>query len=274
MVRVGLFRLEHAPSSASRQDKGELMHRRPLIFSLTTVAAILLLTVAAQAQAPDRGFYPPQQAGAGGGPYFGMLQLSIPELDTRLEAMGLDAIPEWMTVTGGGGSFHWNHFLVGGMGYGASFETSRAVGGISRKAELSVGRAGVLLGYVKAIGNMKLTVGSMLGAGSFEMKISRAPLAGPNWTDVWTYYDAGFSGTVDAADLTTTSHLTGNYFWAEPFVSLRYWVIPLIAVDVGAFYSYGRIGAGKLEENGRGISGSPELDLSGLGFRFGVFLGF
>jgi hypothetical protein len=239
MVRVALFRLEHAPSSASRQDKGELMRRRPLIFSLTTVSAFLLLTVVVHAQAPDRGFYPPQQAGAGGGPYFGKLQLSVPELDTRLEAMGLEALPEWITVAGGGGSFHWNHLLIGGMGYGASFETSSVVGGITRRA-----------------------------------KIARAPQAGSNWTDVWTYYDAGFSGTVDAADLTTASHLTGSYFWAEPFVSLRYWVIPLVAVDVGAFYSYGRNGSGKLEENGRRISGAPELDLSGLGFRFGVFLGF
>jgi hypothetical protein len=228
----------------------------------------------ASAQVEERGFYPPQQMGAGGGPYFGLMQLSVPELDDRLAAMGLEVLPDWLPTYGGGGTIHVGRFLIGGMGYSGTHSTSAAAAGIARQADITVGHAGLMLGYIKAISNMKLTLGSLLGMGSFEAQIRRAPQGSADWTGVWEYYDSGFTGTVDAADLSVSTRLSASYFWAEPFISLRYWVIPLVALDLTAHYSYGKIGAGKLKENDRSISGAPEMDLSGMGFRIGIFFGF
>ena len=82
-------------------------------------------------------------------------------------------------------------------------------------------------------------------------KLSRFPQAGRSWDGTWTYYETGFAGTVGAGDLETSAELSGNYFFFEPFVSIRYWLMPLVAVDMGACYRLGGIGSGKLESNGR-----------------------
>ncbi|MFC1629498.1 hypothetical protein ACFL3H_10375, partial [Gemmatimonadota bacterium] len=60
----------------------------------------------------------------------------------------------------------------------------------------------------------------------------------------------------------------------EPFLSLRYWIVPLLAIDLGATWQFATIGAGKLRENDLNFTGSPELDLSGMGVRIGLYIGF
>ena len=254
-----------------------MIRRAGLRHRLSTVAltlALFLMPGHIQAQVEESGFYPPQQLGAGGGPYFGLMQLSVPELDAQLALMGLEGMPDWLPAYGGGGTIHIGRFLIGGMGYSGTHSTSATAAGIAREAEVTVGRAGLVLGYIKAISNMKLTLGGLIGFGSLDARIRRSPQGSADWTDVWEYFDTAFTGTVDAVDLSVSSRLTADYFWAEPFVSLRYWVIPLVALDLTAFYSYGKIGAGKLKENDRSIAGSPEIDLSGMGFRVGLFFGF
>lgn len=248
--------------------------KRTLLCTVSLAGLLIMLPAQVSAQAEQRGFYPPQQLGAGGGPYFGLLQLSVPELDDRLRAMGLEVLPGWLPTFGGGGTIHVGRFLIGGMGYSGTHTTTATTGGISREAEVRVGRAGLVLGYVKAISNIKLTLGGMLGVGTLDIRLRRFPPGAPDWTAVWSYYETGFTGTVDAADLNVSTQLSGRHFWIEPLVSLRYWLIPLVAVDLTAFYSYGKIGAGKLMENDRSIPGAPEFDLSGMGFRIGVFFGF
>jgi hypothetical protein len=50
--------------------------------------------------------------------------------------------------------------------------------------------------------------------------------------------------------------------------------MPFVALDVGASYRLGTIAGGKLKADGRKIPGSPELDLSGMSARLGLFIGF
>ena len=57
-------------------------------------------------------------------------------------------------------------------------------------------------------------------------------------------------------------------------MSIRYWLIPLVAVDLSAVYGLAGIKAGKLELNGESIADAPKLDLSGMGVKIGIFFGF
>jgi hypothetical protein len=242
---------------------------------LTPLAVLLLAAGASPTAAQEQsGFYPPQQLGAGGGGSWGMLRLDLPELDGRLAAMGLEALPEWMSLAGGGGVLNVGHLLVGGHGWGGSVTSEATAGGIVRSVRLDLSLAGVTLGWVKAIGRLKLTLGGTLGVGRLDLLLRRGPTATPDWNGVWDYYETAFSGTVDASALDTSSRLQGSFFWLEPAVGMRYWLIPLVAVDLGAFYSWGSIKEGKLRHEGEQVTDAPALDLSGMGFRVGVFFGF
>ena len=241
---------------------------------LLVALLVALIPAAAGAQGSGSGFYPPQQAGAGGGPFFGLRSISLPDVDERFASMGLGSLPEWVNTWGGWGGFHAGTILIGVTGYGGRQTVGGEQGGIEREGEVELSTIGLTLGYVKAIGRMKLTLGTTLGAESLSIRLRRSPSGSADWDGVWSWYETGLTGTVDAADLDITTRLEGSGFWAEPFISMRWWVIPLVAVDLGVFYSWGSIGAGKLEVDGRKVDGSPKLDLSGTGFRLGVFLGF
>jgi hypothetical protein len=243
----------------------------PLFFLLLLAAA---LPPGVSAQPAEGGFYPPQQAGVGGGGSWGLLRLQLPELDDRLAAMGLDPLPGWLPVSGGGGVFNIGHLQVGGWGWEGSAVSEATSGGLVRSARLDLSMTGLFLGWVKAAGMMKLTLGGTLGLGHIDLLLRRGPEAVPAWAGVWDYYESAFSGSVDASALDTSARMDARFFWLEPSVSLRYWFIPLVAVDVCAVYSWGRVGAGKLRYEGEKIPDAPALDLSGLGFRVGIFLGF
>lgn len=250
------------------------MRLRP---SLPFAVTVLLLSLPAvsSAQSGGRGFRPPAQVGAGGGAHAGMMQLDLPELDSRLQAMGLEGLDEWLMLYGGGGAVQFGSWQIGGAGYGGSTEQSVTSGGILRSARLDVDYAGLTLGYVKAAGNLKLTLGSLLGIGSMELHLRRTPETPPSWTDLWSWYEPGSpSGPVDPADLRLATRITGSWFALEPFLDIRYWFMPLVAVDLSAHYHLGSIGSGEVEQNGVAVPGSPELDLSGMGFRVGLFIGF
>ncbi len=241
---------------------------------LCTLLLVTLLPSGAIGQETGRGFFPPQQAGGGGGPCFAMVQLSLPELNSRLASMGLEGLPQWVSLFGGDGHFQVGHVMIGGFALGGSVERSIVSEGIVRRASVNLSHSGLRLGYVKAVSRMKLTLGGSIGGGHMETRLCRFPQTARSWDDVWTYYESDFSEVVDAGDLDTSAELSGNYFFVEPFFSLRYWVIPLVAVDLGAFYRMGGIGVGKLKMNGESIPEAPKFDFSGMGVRVGIFLGF
>lgn len=246
------------------------------IFRSLPVALLVgaFLTCGVMAQGTERGFFPPQQAGAGGGPYYAAFQLSIPELDSRLAEMGLEGLPEWISLFGAGGSIQMGSLMIGGFTLVGAVQRSGTAAGIERKARLDLSYGGLTVGYVKAMSNLKLTLGGAIGTGRLVLKLNRFPQTGRSWDGTWQYYAAGFTGTVDAGSLDTSAELSGNYFFLEPFFGIRYWLMPLVAFDLNAFYRLGRIGAGKLESIGESIADSPALDLSGMGLRVGLFLGF
>ncbi|MFO7769419.1 MAG: hypothetical protein R6W82_10760 [bacterium] len=245
------------------------------ILPIAVLSVLLALPAVSRAQSGGRGFHPPQQVGAGGGAHAGMLQVSLPEIDARLRAMGLEGLEEWLMLYGGGGSLQRGHWQIGGAGYGGSTEQTVVSGETLRSARLDLGYGGLTLGYVKAAGSLKLTLGTLLGIGSMELTLRRTPEAPASWADLWEEYEAGSPpGPVDPGDLRLSTRLTGNWFAVEPFVDVRYWLVPLVAVELSAHYHLGSIGGGKLEQNGVAIPGSPELDLSGMGFRVGLFIGF
>jgi hypothetical protein len=214
------------------------------------------MAVGVSGQEMGRGFFPPQQAGVGGGPSYALVQLSVPELDSRLLSMGLEGLPEWMSLIGANGHFQIGSLMIGAFSLSGSVDRSSSSGGISREASVVLSYSGITVGYVKAVSNLKLTLGGSFGAGSLVTS------------------ETGFTGSVDSAALDISSVLTGKYYFFEPFAGLRYWIMPLVAVDLSAVYGLAGVGAGKLELNGEKISDAPKLDLSGMGVKIGIFLGF
>lgn len=261
------------PLAGKTKEKKEMSFRILRCFMSLLVTGVML-PVLVSGQEPERGFEPPQQFGAGGGPYFSTIQLSIPDLDSRFTGMGLEGIPEWVTLYGSGGGINVGPFFIGGFALEGSVEHSSTSAGIVREARVDLSRSGVALGYVKAVGRMKLTLGSTIGGGRLTTRLRRRPDTAVSWEDLWTYYRDDFSGTVDSSDLNISTVIEGKYLLFEPYLSIRYWVIPLVSVDIGATYHFGSIRSGKLKENGQTLSGSPEISLSGVGFRIGIFFGF
>lgn len=241
---------------------------------LSLMLAVALLPSTAAGQGTERGFFPPQQMGAGAGPYFSMTQFKLPELDTQLAGMGLEGIPEWLDMYGAGGGMNLGFFWIGGFELSGTVKRTEESGGTVREAYVDLSQSGLAIGFVKSAGNIKLTAGSLIGAGRMDIRLVRRPSAAGSWSGTWTYYGTGFTGTVDAADMNISTRLEGKYFLLEPYLSLRYWPVPLVAFDLGATYRIGTIGSGKLRQNGEKIPGSPEFKMGGMGFRFGIFFGF
>jgi len=226
------------------------------------------------AQNLETGFMAPQAFGAGGAAYVSMISIDLPDIDSRLIAMGLDPLADWITLRGGGGSINAGEFWIGGYSVGGTVEMSEVSGGILREARLDLSQGGITIGYLKAFGRMKLTLGGTVGLGRLDLRLIRRPQVSGSWDSAWQYYDAGFSDAVPAAALATSTAISGKYFLLEPMVTLRYWFMPVFAIDLGATYQLATIGAGKLKENGQALTGSPELGLSGMGFRIGLYIGF
>jgi len=239
------------------------------------ILSVLLIPFSSPAaQNLETGFMAPQAFGAGGAVYVSMISIDLPDIDSRLTAMGLDPLSDWITLRGGGGSINAGEFWIGGYSVGGTVEMSAVTGGILREARLDLSQGGVSIGYLKAFGRMKLTLGGTVGLGRLDLHLVRRPEAAGTWNSAWQYYDTGFSGTVDATSLATSTAISGKYFLLEPSINLRYWFMPVFAIDLGATYQLATIGAGKLKENGQAITGSPELGLSGMGMRIGLYIGF
>lgn len=260
---------------ACEQDKGDMVMSVRIIHCLP-IALLLSATMVVEVlgQEEGRGFFPPQQAGAGGGPGYALVQLSLPDLDNRLLSMGLEGLPEWISLVGVNGHFQIGSLMIGAFSLSGSVDRSGSSGGISREASVELSYSGITVGYVKAVRNMKLTLGGSLGTGSLVTRLRRFPQTGRTWDGIWSYYETGFTDSVDSAALDISSVLTGNYYFFEPFVSIRYWFIPLVAVDLSAVYGLAAIKAGKLELNGGSIADAPKLNLSGMGVKVGIFFGF
>lgn len=238
------------------------------------ISAMLIPLSSAAAQNMKSGFHAPQAFGAGGGAYISMVKIEVPDLNSRLAAMGLDPFPDWISLQGGGGGVNIGSVWIGGFSSGGTIKMSATSGGILREARIDISQGGFTLGYLKAFGRMKLTIGGTVGMGHMDIRLIRRPQATGTWDDVWEYYATGFAGPVDASSLTTSSTIEGKYFLFEPYLSLRWWFMPMFAIDMGATYQLATIGGGRLRENGQSISGSPELDLSGMGVRIGLYIGF
>ncbi len=238
------------------------------------ITTLLIPLSSPAAQNLETGFMAPQAFGAGGAAYVSMIPIDLPEIDTRLTAMGLDPLSNWITLRGGGGSINAGEIWIGGYSVGGTVEMSAVSGGILREARLDISQGGLSIGYLKAFGRIKLTLGGTIGMGRLDLRLVRRPEAAGTWDSAWQYFDTGFSGPVDAASLATSTTISGKYFLFEPCLTLRYWFMPVFAIDLAATYQLATIGAGKLKENGQAITGAPELGLSGMGMRIGLYIGF
>ncbi len=234
----------------------------------------LPLPAGVSAQEEDEGFFPPQQVGAGVGPGIMVAPLALPALDDRFAALGLDALPGSLTLYGAEGVINIGRLLVGLGSFVGETELSATAGGVYRAGQVALAYTGLVVGWVKATGKFKLTLGGSIGGGTLYLRLIRRPVTDGSWTDLWATYTTAFTGPIAAADLETAAHLEGNFFTFGPKISARWWFMPLVALEVGASYQFGKIGAGRLEADGRRVPESPELDLSGVTIRAGLFLGF
>jgi|GEM_PF-7052741 len=239
------------------------------------LSSLIFSLIASPLEAQDEdGFFPPQQIGAGGAAAVMSAQLSLPALDDRLADLGLEPLPGSLTLFGGEGIVNIGHVLIGFSGFGGQTQFEATAGGVYREATVSLEYSGLVLGWVKAAGKFKFSLGAAIGLSRLTVRTIRRPAAGSNWTDLWEPYGTAFPGPVAAADLETAMHIEGSCLSLAPRLNARWWFLPFLALDVGASYRLGTIAGGKLTADGREIPGSPELDLSGVGLRAGLFLGF
>jgi len=247
---------------------------RPVTGILLLGSLVCLLTLPRAAAQEEEGFFPPQQIGAGGGAAMMLAQISLPALDARFADLGLETLPEWMPLYGAEGIVNIGHLLIGYAGYGGRVRSEATAGGIYRESQVWLNYSTIVVGWVKAAGKFKLSLGGAIGGGSLHVRAIRRPASGSSWSDLWAPYSTSFSGPVSAADLETATHLEGTFFSLAPRVGVRWWFMPFLAFDLGVSYRLGTIGAGKMRADGRRVPGSPEFDLSGMSIRAGLFLGF
>lgn len=126
---------------------------------------------------------------------------------------------------------------IGGLGVGGSrtAESFETVGGttIRRKTKLSVGFGGVTVDYVVPVmPRFDLTIGTLLGGGGMELKLTRDQGGPKDWGTLWNSYGGGSSETIQEYGRT----LKGSFFAYQPNANVEVAVLRWLGVRVGVSY--------------------------------------
>ena len=212
--------------------------------------------------------------GGGGGPVPGYLFADLADINPKIRQMGIPELGESFFLMGGKGYMRVGNFIMGGGGYGGSTETSGKPDESARYAELELAYGGVIFGISMTVDRLEGMGGMLFGGGSVTIERRRSSSGPAGWNDAWSLFDKNDPDEIPSEDLNITSVLRGEFIALEPFVTLKYWAFPFMAIEVSASYLRAKVGAGQWELDGTEIPDSPATNIGGpsikLGLHFGV----
>lgn len=195
---------------------------------------------------------------------------SIDELNSQLASFGVPAFSENGIITYGGGGYAYIMFLdnvrLGGIGFSGSSSSNAVVNGFNREVEYSIGGGAVTVEYtIPSIKNIALSLGVMLGAGSFDIDIYQNQ-GDVNWGDLWNE----FSGSTE----NITRKLSNKYFIFAPTLNFDIPLNRFIALRVGCGYQFTFSNKWELD-NEQSLHGIPSgLNADSFFIQTGLFAGF
>lgn len=161
------------------------------------------------------------------------------------------------------------NFRVGGMGMSGTVKTKSLFGSTRRDVEVTVGYGGVTVEYVVPVfSRLDITVGTLLGGGGMDIKITRDEGNAKVWDDLWNEFG---TNAFPVTDYSRT--LSGSFFIYLPSVNFEFAVLQWLGVRAGVSYLGMSSGSWKLDDK-HDVYGVPS-SINGKGWMIngGVFLG-
>ncbi len=213
------------------------------------------------------------RVGGGGGPTGGYLLANLDEVNSKIKQMGIPALPSDIFVMGGHGFLRAGSFIIGGGGYGGTSESSGIPDSCLRYAKMEIGYGGVIVGISRIASRYEVTLGTLLGGGSVDLTRRRNSRNVQGWSDAWDIFDKDSPETVATDALNVTSVMKAKFVAIEPFVDLKIWVLPFMAIDFSASYLHANIPRGQWKLDGVKIPDSPQMNIGGPSLRLGLHFG-
>ena len=215
------------------------------------------------------------RARVGGGGEFagGYLFANLDDINPKIRQMGIPALSDDIFLVGGRGYTRIGHLLIGGAGYSGESESSGIADGCARYARVDITYGGVILGLAMTRPHYEAMAGMLFGGGAVEIVRERNSRMVAGWDEAWENFDEAGPDSVAADELNMTSKVTGEFIVLEPFVEVKYWVLPFMAMDVSASYLNAEVGRGEWKLDGVSIPDSPESNIGGWSLRLGLHFG-
>ncbi len=221
----------------------------------------------------DRDAWTRSRFGGGGGPVPGYIFANLDEINVKVKEMGIAEISEDILLVGGKGYARIGRFVIGGAGYGGSVESSGIPDGCARYAEVELAYGGVILGMSMIDSRYEATAGILLGGGSVAVERRRNSRYVFGWNGAWDIFDSDDPDSVATDDLNVSSTLRADFIALEPFIEIKYWVLPFMAIDLSASYLRANIDNGEWTLDNVKIPDSPETNIGGPSIKLGIHFG-
>jgi hypothetical protein len=214
------------------------------------------------------------RVGGGGGPSPGYLFANLEEINAKVGDMGIGSLSEHIAIVGGRGYARIGHLIIGGGGYSGTTESSGISGCCGRYAEVTIAYGGMILGLSHVKDDYEVTAGMLFGGGEIEVERRKNSKYEVGWNASWDPFETDGPASIDTQYLNIASKIRGDFIALEPFVGIKYWLLPFMALDFSASYLKATIGQGEWTLDNIRIPDSPETNIGGpslkLGLHFGV----
>jgi hypothetical protein len=211
--------------------------------------------------------------GGGGGFSAGYLFADLHEINRQVRRMGIPALSDNVFLAGGGGYMRIGRLLIGGAGYGGQTESSGIPDCCARHVRLEIGYGGMILGLAAGGLRYEMAAGMLFGGGSVAIVRERNSQEVAGWDQAWKDFYEGEQDSVATDDLNITSRMTGDFIALEPFASVKYWIVPFMALDLSASYLSAEVKRGEWKLDGVSIPDSPESNIGGWSLKLGLHFG-
>lgn len=155
------------------------------------------------------------------------------------------------------------NFRIGGIVISGNTQVADPGTQFNRTLELDVSHGGVTLEYVYPTRRMEFYVGGMLGVGSYEVTYTQQDVRG-NRAE-WDELLDTFAATPSTGSFAKS--LSAGYTAVNPWVGVKYKLLPWFALDGNVGYHLGRVRSNQWvfsDHSGDGVKGSPSIDAGGL----------
>ena len=211
--------------------------------------------------------------GGGGGPAPGYIFADLGVINAKVREMGIPELGDNILIVGGKGYARIGRLVIGGAGYGGSSESSGMPDTCARYAEVELAYGGIILGISLTDSRYEAIAGMLLGGGSIAVERRRNSRYVVGWNGAWDLFDADDPDEVATDDLNVSSTLRADFIALEPFIELKYWVLPFMAIDLSASYLRAKIEEGEWTLDNVRIPDSPETDIGGPSIKLGIHFG-